>query len=186
MHDPSALRSTCSTPRNKSPCPSSRSSSSSSSSSDPSSIGSEPRDNPQTPRLSDQPQPEPGPGPGDDTIHEATMKMSHKPAKTFADLPPELRALIWEHALPETRVFNALVYASTGLKMQLLERSRLRMPLAHVCFESRQLVKKAGYVLAFRDEGQPDDPGVWYNPRRDVIERTIWTCSDFWGWDDLK
>ncbi|KAI1656641.1 hypothetical protein F4813DRAFT_119495 [Daldinia decipiens] len=107
---------------------------------------------------------------------------SRKPARTFADLPAELREIIWEYALPETRVFNALVYASRGLKMQLIERSHLRMPLAHVCFESRELVKKAGYVLAFCDEDEPDDSGVWFHPRRDVIERTIWGPCEFWGW----
>ncbi|KAI1779432.1 hypothetical protein F4818DRAFT_140620 [Hypoxylon cercidicola] len=100
---------------------------------------------------------------------------------TFADLPPEIREMIWHHALPGSRVFNALVYASVGLKMQLLERESLRLPLAHVCFESREAVRRAGYVLAFRDEDEPDDPGVWFHPRKDVIERTIWGPGDFWG-----
>ncbi|KAI8958152.1 hypothetical protein F5Y11DRAFT_51794 [Daldinia sp. FL1419] len=114
---------------------------------------------------------------------QAEAVIGHGPAKTFADLPAELREIIWEYALPETRVFSTLVYASKGLKMQLLGRSHLRMPLAHVCFESRQLVQKAGYVLAFRDEDEPDDPGVWFHPHRDVIERTIWgPRDDFWGW----
>ncbi|KAI0154739.1 hypothetical protein GGR52DRAFT_588250 [Hypoxylon sp. FL1284] len=39
------------------------------------------------------------------------------------------------HALPGSRVFNALV-----------------------------AVRRAGYVLAFRDEDEPDDPGVWFHP----------------------
>ncbi|KAI1491906.1 hypothetical protein F5X96DRAFT_668272 [Biscogniauxia mediterranea] len=99
----------------------------------------------------------------------------------FADLPPELREMIWKFALPETRTFNALVYASATLKMQLLNRDGLKMPLAHVCFESRRVVKEAGYVLAFRDEDQPEDPGVWFHPQRDMIERTIWGPGDFWG-----
>ncbi|KAI2618396.1 hypothetical protein GGR54DRAFT_153275 [Hypoxylon sp. NC1633] len=101
-----------------------------------------------------------------------------KPPTTFADLPPEVREMVWQHALPEPRVFNVLVYASAGLKMQLLERDGLRLPLAHVCFESRQFVRKAGYVLAFRDEDSADDPGVWFHPRRDVIERTLWGPAD--------
>ncbi|KAH9909292.1 hypothetical protein F4778DRAFT_793320 [Xylariomycetidae sp. FL2044] len=100
---------------------------------------------------------------------------------TFADLPPELREMIWRFALPEMRVFNALVWASTGLKMQLLDRGELKMPLAHVCFESRRVVRESGYVLAFRDEDEPDDPGVWFHPRRDIIERTIWGPGDFWN-----
>ncbi|KAI0891781.1 hypothetical protein F4806DRAFT_500767 [Annulohypoxylon nitens] len=98
---------------------------------------------------------------------------------TFSDLPAEIREMIWEYALPDLRVFNALVYASAGLKMQLLERSSLRMPIAHVCFESRQVVLKAGYRLAFRDEDEPDDPGVFFHPRKDVIERTLWGPGDF-------
>ncbi|KAI6093484.1 hypothetical protein F4821DRAFT_220712 [Hypoxylon rubiginosum] len=100
---------------------------------------------------------------------------------TFADLPPEIREMIWWYALPESRVFNALVYASVGLKMQLLERASLRLPLAHVCFESREAVRRAGYKLAFRDEDESEDPGVWFHPRKDVIERTIWGPGDFWG-----
>ncbi|KAI4860346.1 hypothetical protein F4820DRAFT_461790 [Hypoxylon rubiginosum] len=102
-------------------------------------------------------------------------------AVTFADLPPEVREMIWRYALPGSRVFNALVYASAGLRMQLLERASLRLPLAHVCFESREAVRRAGYRLAFRDEDEPGDPGVWFHPRRDVIERTIWGPGDFWG-----
>lgn len=89
--------------------------------------------------------------------------------------------MIWRYALPGSRVFNALVYASAGLRMQLLERASLRLPLAHVCFESREAVRRAGYRLAFRDEDEPGDPGVWFHPRRDVIERTIWGPGDFWG-----
>ncbi|KAI5867094.1 hypothetical protein GGS23DRAFT_603211 [Durotheca rogersii] len=105
-----------------------------------------------------------------------------RPRVTFADLPAELRDMIWEAALPEEpRVFNALVYASAGLRMQLLERGALRLPLAHVCAESRRAVRRAGYVLAFRDEDRPADPGVWFHPRRDLIERTIWGPGDFWG-----
>lgn len=114
--------------------------------------------------------------------HSAVANGSNsKPTRTFADLPAELREMIWQYALPEPRVFNALVYAAVGLKMLLLDRGSLRMPLAHVCFESRQVVKRAGYVLAFRDEDQPDDPGVFFHPQKDIIERTIWGRGDFWG-----
>ncbi|KAI1376307.1 hypothetical protein F4677DRAFT_88315 [Hypoxylon crocopeplum] len=129
------------------------------------------------PRLEDREQPQQFPQ-EESTTASAARK---KPTVTFADLPPELREIIWEYALPGPRIFNALVYASAGLKMQLLERSGLRMPLAHVCFESRQVVRKAGYVLAFRDEDNPDDPGVYFHPRRDVIERTLWGPGDHWG-----
>ncbi|KAI8632520.1 hypothetical protein F5Y19DRAFT_366726 [Xylariaceae sp. FL1651] len=98
---------------------------------------------------------------------------------TFADLPPEIREIIWRFALPKPRVFNALVWVSAGLKMQLLNRSELKIPLAHVCFEARRVVKESGYVLAFRDEDEPDDPGVWFHPRKDRIERTIWGPGDW-------
>ncbi|KAI0120236.1 hypothetical protein F4776DRAFT_633259 [Hypoxylon sp. NC0597] len=108
-------------------------------------------------------------------------RANSRPRITFAELPPEVREMIWQHALPGPRIFNALVYASAGLKMQLLERGNLQMPLAHVCYESRQAVRKAGYVLAFRDEDEPDDPGVWFKPYHDIIERTLWGPGDFWG-----
>ncbi|KAI1433623.1 hypothetical protein GGR50DRAFT_695865 [Xylaria sp. CBS 124048] len=98
---------------------------------------------------------------------------------TFADLPAEIREMIWKFALPGPRVFNALVWASAGLKMQLLNRSELKMHLAHVCFEARRVVRQSGYVLAFRDEDEPDDPGVWFHPRKDRIERTIWGPGDW-------
>ncbi|KAI1352332.1 hypothetical protein F5Y01DRAFT_279867 [Xylaria sp. FL0043] len=98
---------------------------------------------------------------------------------TFVDLPLEIREIIWRFALPEPRIFNALVWVSAGLKMQLLNRSELKMPLAHACFEARRIVKESGYVLAFRDEDEPEDPGVWFNPKRDRIERTIWGPGDW-------
>ncbi|KAI0395815.1 hypothetical protein F5Y17DRAFT_422386 [Xylariaceae sp. FL0594] len=105
---------------------------------------------------------------------------SHSPSHlTFAALPLEIRELIWRFALPESRVFNVLVWVSAGLKMQLLNRSELRMPLAHACYESRRVVREAGYVLAFRDEDEPLDPGVWFHPRKDYIERSIWGPGDW-------
>ncbi|KAI0117025.1 hypothetical protein F4814DRAFT_414901 [Daldinia grandis] len=119
--------------------------------------------------------------PGDDA--RLSNQLNRRPAKTFADLPVELREMIWAYALPEARVFSALVYASKReRRMRLIERNHLHMPLAHVCFESRQLVKKAGYELRFRDEDEPDDPGVWFHPRRDVVEQMIWSPCEFWGW----
>ncbi|KAI1426559.1 hypothetical protein F5Y12DRAFT_270384 [Xylaria sp. FL1777] len=98
---------------------------------------------------------------------------------SFVDLPLEIRELIWRFALPGPRLFNALVWVSAGLKMQLLNRSELKMPLAHACFEARRVVKESGYVLAFRDEDEPEDPGVWFHPRKDRIERTIWGPGDW-------
>ncbi|RYO76973.1 hypothetical protein DL762_009565 [Monosporascus cannonballus] len=98
--------------------------------------------------------------------------------KSLGDLPLELREMIWTYALPSPRIFEALVYESAGLKMQLLERRHLKMPLAHVCFESRRIVKEAGYILTFQDENRPGDPGVWFHPQKDVIERTIWGPGD--------
>lgn len=121
------------------------------------------------------------PGPrqeGGSHPHSQSHSQSH-PQTTFTSLPPELRTLIWTFALPPGRIFNALVWVSAGLKMQLLNRAELKMPLAHVCFESRRVVRESGYVLAFRDEDEPDDPGVWFHPRRDRIERTIWGPGDW-------
>ncbi|KAI0516861.1 hypothetical protein F5B22DRAFT_606801 [Xylaria bambusicola] len=98
---------------------------------------------------------------------------------TFSDLPLEIREIIWRFALPDSRVFNTLVWVSAGLKMQLLNRSELKMPLAHACFEARRVVRESGYVLAFRDEDEAGDTGVWFHPRRDRIERTIWGPGDW-------
>ncbi|KAI0533216.1 hypothetical protein GGR58DRAFT_487658 [Xylaria digitata] len=111
--------------------------------------------------------------------HSLTTVATTNSALTFVDLPLEVREIIWRFALPESRVFNVLVWVSAGLKMQLLNRSELKMPLAHVCFEARRVVRESGYVLAFRDEDEPEDPGVWFHPRRDRIERTIWGPGDW-------
>ncbi|RYO97633.1 hypothetical protein DL764_007270 [Monosporascus ibericus] len=111
------------------------------------------------------------------TTVQTQVDQASKP-KSLGDLPLELREMIWMYALPGPRVFEALVYESAGLKMQLLERRHLKMPLAHVCFESRRIVKEAGYMLAFQDENRPADPGVWFHPQKDVIERTIWGPGD--------
>ncbi|KAI1193119.1 hypothetical protein F5X97DRAFT_315279 [Nemania serpens] len=101
------------------------------------------------------------------------------PGFPFSDLPLEIREIIWALALPEPRVFNVLVWATVGLNMQLLNRFELRMPLASVCFESRRVVKEAGYILAFRDEDEANDTGVWFHPQRDTIDRTIWGPGDW-------
>ena len=99
--------------------------------------------------------------------------------KGFSDLPPELREMIWKYALPGPRTFEALVYNSAaGLRKQLLRRGHLRMPLAHVCFESRRIVEEAGYVLSFRDDDSPGDTGVWFHPRKDIFEPTLWGPGD--------
>ncbi|KAI0125842.1 hypothetical protein BJ170DRAFT_450601 [Xylariales sp. AK1849] len=99
----------------------------------------------------------------------------------FKDLPPELREMIWRYALPEPRTINVLVYAFPGLKLAPLDRGTLKLVLSQVCFESRRVVKESGYVLAFRDEERPDDPGIWFNPRRDLLERTLWGPGENWG-----
>ncbi|KAI1852239.1 hypothetical protein JX265_006288 [Neoarthrinium moseri] len=99
----------------------------------------------------------------------------------FADLPQEIRDMIWRKALPEPRTINVLVYAFPGLKLAPLDRGTLRLTLAGVCFESRRVVRESGYVLAFRDEDDPNDPGVWFNPRRDTLERTLWGPGENWG-----
>lgn len=99
--------------------------------------------------------------------------------KSFADLPPELRAMIWRYALPGPREFEALTYVSgSDLGTQLLSRAHLQLPLAHVCFEARRAVRDAGYILAFGDPNEPDDPGVWFHPQKDKVERTIWAPGD--------
>ncbi|KAI0890666.1 uncharacterized protein GGS22DRAFT_16707 [Annulohypoxylon maeteangense] len=116
-----------------------------------------------------------------DTAAESTADT--KPTKTtFSDLPAELREMIWKYALPDSRVFNVLINTSACLKMDLVERGSLRIPIAHVCFESRQVVLKAGYILAFGDKYEPDDPGVFFRPGKDTINRKLGDRKeDFWG-----
>lgn len=107
-----------------------------------------------------------------------------QPAKRgvqFMDLPLEIREMIWRHALPEPRTVTVLVYAFPGSKLAPLERDTLRMALPRVCFESRRVVQEAGYVLAFRDDADPDDRGIWFHPRKDVLERTLWGPGEDWG-----
>lgn len=96
----------------------------------------------------------------------------------FMDLPLELREAIWRHALPASRTINVLVYAFPGLKLAPLNRGELKLGLTQVCFEARRVVKESGYILAFRDEEDSDDPGVWFNPKTDVLDRTMWGPGD--------
>ncbi|KAI0482286.1 hypothetical protein GGR56DRAFT_670190 [Xylariaceae sp. FL0804] len=181
---------------------------------DCSSSSSSPSPSPSSSSSSSSPlSPEPGPGrprpkagQGDPASGAATPASTAATARPvaglcFADLPPELRDMIWQFALPGPRVFPCLVWArSSTLQMRLLERGRGvgRMPLAHVCAESRRAVRAAGYVLAFGEHDNDDDggddggerrsrdwdPGVWFHPRHDVVERTLWGPGDFFMGDD--
>ncbi|KAI0481788.1 hypothetical protein F4859DRAFT_435600 [Xylaria cf. heliscus] len=92
---------------------------------------------------------------------------------TFVDLPLEIREMIWKFALPGPRILKAVVWVSAGLEIQLVNRSDLKMPLAHVCSESRRIVINAGYILSFRDKDWPTDTGVWIHRQKDPIEKTI-------------
>ena len=103
---------------------------------------------------------------------QASSTVSSSPA--FTSLPPEVRIQIWRHALPAPRSFNVLIWNRKGLHMRLLSREGLDMPLAHACYESRQVVQDEGYSLAFADVDREGDTGVWYHPGRDILERTIW------------
>lgn len=96
----------------------------------------------------------------------------------FMDLPLELREAIWRYALPGPREINVLVYAFPGLKLAPLNRHELTLALTQVCYEARRVVRESGYILAFRDEEDPKDPGVWFNPKRDNLERTMWGPGD--------
>ncbi|KAH8675931.1 hypothetical protein BX600DRAFT_189880 [Xylariales sp. PMI_506] len=114
-------------------------------------------------------------------VNITTTTIPHRKLQ-FTDLPAELRAMIWRRALPEEpRTVRVLVYAFPGFKLAPLNRCELRLTLAHVCFESRRVVRDSGYVLAFRDEDRPDDPGVWFHPKRDVLERTLWGPGEDWN-----
>jgi hypothetical protein len=105
---------------------------------------------------------------------------SSPPSFPLMDLPPELRDMVWRAALPGPRTVKVLVYAFPGLKLAPLDAGALRLPVAHVCAEARRAVREAGYMLAFRDDDDPNDPGVWFNPRVDVLDRTIWGRGESW------
>ncbi|KAI5922627.1 hypothetical protein F4810DRAFT_673450 [Camillea tinctor] len=100
----------------------------------------------------------------------------------FANLPFELREKIWIFALPDARIFNVLYYGTTVMKRTPSNRHELKMPLTHVCFESRRVVKEAGCILAFENKHQSADPGVWFHPQRDTIDRPIWGLGDGEQW----
>ncbi|KAK6196881.1 hypothetical protein LQW54_011084 [Pestalotiopsis sp. IQ-011] len=100
----------------------------------------------------------------------------------FPDLPPELRIAIWQLALPAPRTIVVLVYAFPGFKLAPLNRKDLEAPaLARTCGEARRVLRESGYGLAFRDEDDPRDAGVWFNPSRDTLERTLWGPGENWG-----
>ncbi|KAM0814632.1 hypothetical protein AB5N19_00422 [Seiridium cardinale] len=99
----------------------------------------------------------------------------------FMDLPLELREAIWRQALPEPRVVSVLVYAYPGLKLAPLDRGYLKLVLSQVCYESRRIVKECGYILAFKDDDDPSDTGLWFNPKRDILDRTLWGPGESWG-----
>lgn len=92
----------------------------------------------------------------------------------FTKLPAELRQMIWEFSLPDPRILHVLVYRSKQQKMELLHRRSLKVPIAGVCSESREVVERAGYKLHFGVEKNHEDPGVWYNPKKDSLEWTMW------------
>ncbi|KAF7519960.1 hypothetical protein G7054_g12915 [Neopestalotiopsis clavispora] len=101
----------------------------------------------------------------------------------FNDLPAELRIAIWKEALPAPRQLTVLVYAFPGFKLAPLNRAETARPpaLPQTCQEARRVFRESGYVLAFRDEDNAADPGVWFHPGRDVLERTLWGPGENWG-----
>ncbi|ETS87416.1 hypothetical protein PFICI_01244 [Pestalotiopsis fici W106-1] len=100
----------------------------------------------------------------------------------FSDLPAELRIAIWRFALPAPRNIIVLVYAFPGLKLAPLNRTAVGVPaLPQTSSEARRVFRESGYVLAFRDEDNSADPGVWFHPGRDTLERTLWGPGENWG-----
>lgn len=119
--------------------------------------------------------------PSSSSSSSASTSSAPEPTFPLMDLPPELREMVWRAALPGPRTVVVLVYAFPGLKLAPLDAGALALPLARACAEARAAVRAAGYVLAFRDDDDPRDPGVWFNPDVDVLERTLWGRGEDWA-----
>ncbi|KAI3337210.1 hypothetical protein HD806DRAFT_31061 [Xylariaceae sp. AK1471] len=92
----------------------------------------------------------------------------------FTRLPLELRDMIWKFALPQAGRSLMILkdYCDRRKRYHrgfLRNRERFKMPLAHVCAESRRVVQEAGYRL-YRPQGMPEEfcpgVGVWFCEKR--------------------
>ncbi|KAI3327116.1 hypothetical protein HD806DRAFT_486033 [Xylariaceae sp. AK1471] len=94
-------------------------------------------------------------------------------------LPQEIKDEIWELALPEPRTLRLCTEGEDqenlyhGFAPQILNLGGWHMPLAYVCKESREFIKRYGYELLWKDkkymEGNALFRGPWFCPGRDGI-----------------
>ncbi|KAI9162958.1 hypothetical protein HJFPF1_04553 [Paramyrothecium foliicola] len=107
-----------------------------------------------------------------------------RPSRSFSSLPPEVRDLIWEATLPPRRFFqvndigrfshNPTPGAALGaVPIFTLHVYHSPPSATQVCRESRSVALRRGFFLESQrhaeDKDAAVDPGVWFNPDRDVL-----------------
>jgi hypothetical protein len=108
-----------------------------------------------------------------------------KPLKqTFNSLPLEIRNIIWEATLPPRRFFqvsdigrfshNPTPGAALGAVPIFTLHVYHSPPIAtQICRESRSVALRRGFFLQSQrapdEKGAAVDPGVWFNPDRDIL-----------------
>lgn len=111
---------------------------------------------------------------------------SHTTSFRLAHLPPEIRQLIWEATLPERRFFHVSdckktfptnplhngsgVWHAEPIEMTFDFYIRHAPPMAaRICRESRAIALSHGFFLAAVKSRFNPSPGLWFNPRRDML-----------------
>ena len=102
------------------------------------------------------------------------------PTVQFRDLPLEIRELIWEYALSDSRVFHVKQVVAEPYRHQtaspldprpgriLFHKEHRPLVATQVCTEARRVAWRIGCFL-FRRPGHDAHPGIWCNPRSDVL-----------------
>lgn len=90
----------------------------------------------------------------------------------FCTLPEELRTLIWEATLPNTRVFQ--VHSVHRIEQQTARTLQFHIKHAQpislsVCKESRLVAQRRGFFIGSPSFAQSDAGGLWFNPSRDIL-----------------
>jgi hypothetical protein len=88
----------------------------------------------------------------------------------FMLLPPEIRAMIWECALPPPRTVRICLEADPRYRPhgviapEILNDRYFPMPLADVCAESRDFIKRFGYARLWADQHYMTDTAIFVGP----------------------
>ncbi|KAH9242652.1 hypothetical protein K456DRAFT_1716353 [Colletotrichum gloeosporioides 23] len=96
-------------------------------------------------------------------IIERLPMISRPTFHRFSRLPNELRHMIWELALPGTRIFCP--QRDAGDNICLLEKHK-RPAILHTCSESRKVAEKHGDFQFGRNGSRTY--GCWFNNNRDI------------------